>query len=309
MAWEARGSGRYFYRKRRVGGRVVSEYVGAGEVAELVALAGQAQQESRRAESALWLSWRSEREADGRAADGALAGLERLAHAALEAAGYHRHQGQWRKRRMAGRTMARRGQTAPRRGAGRGTGERATWADLMERANTGDGPALAAFRDELEKNPDLLEVVGNPVWLTTYNVLDRLWGRRQGYRAAAECKLKALRDELAGPDPSPAERLLADRAALCWLRVHQLECQYDRSKDLSIRQADFLQRQIDRAHRRFLSALKTLETIRRPAAPAPAPAVQINLARQQVNVAGPPETPRAKGRLGLKAAQADDPTR
>ena len=37
MAWEKRGNRSYFYRKKRIGGKVKSEYVGAGEVAELIA--------------------------------------------------------------------------------------------------------------------------------------------------------------------------------------------------------------------------------------------------------------------------------
>lgn len=37
MAWEKRGNRSYFYQKKRIGGKVKSEYVGAGEVAELIA--------------------------------------------------------------------------------------------------------------------------------------------------------------------------------------------------------------------------------------------------------------------------------
>ena len=37
MAWEARGNKSYYYRKRRIGRRVVSEYVGSSETAELIA--------------------------------------------------------------------------------------------------------------------------------------------------------------------------------------------------------------------------------------------------------------------------------
>ena len=33
MSWEQRGNRRYYFRKRRQAGRVVSEYVGAGELA------------------------------------------------------------------------------------------------------------------------------------------------------------------------------------------------------------------------------------------------------------------------------------
>ena len=37
MGWEYRGGNRYFYNARRVGRRVVKEYVGGGLVAELSA--------------------------------------------------------------------------------------------------------------------------------------------------------------------------------------------------------------------------------------------------------------------------------
>ena len=37
MAWETRGNREYLYRKKRVNGRVVSEYVGTGFQAELIA--------------------------------------------------------------------------------------------------------------------------------------------------------------------------------------------------------------------------------------------------------------------------------
>ena len=37
MSWEYRGNNKYYYRKKRLGNRIVSEYVGRGEVAELIA--------------------------------------------------------------------------------------------------------------------------------------------------------------------------------------------------------------------------------------------------------------------------------
>jgi hypothetical protein len=48
---------------------------------------------------------------------------------------------------------------------------------------------------------------------------------------------------------------------------------------MSVAQSEHAQRRMDRAHRQFLSTIKTLATVRRLAIPA----VQINVARRQVN--------------------------
>ena len=48
---------------------------------------------------------------------------------------------------------------------------------------------------------------------------------------------------------------------------------------MTLAQSEHAQRRMDRAHRRFLSTLKTLAAVRRLALPA----LQINVARQQVN--------------------------
>jgi hypothetical protein len=50
---------------------------------------------------------------------------------------------------------------------------------------------------------------------------------------------------------------------------------------MSLRQANCYQRRIDAAHARFLSAVKTLATIRKLALPA----LQVNIGKNQVNLA------------------------
>ena len=93
-------------------------------------------------------------------------------------------------------------------------------------------------------------------------------------------KLARLREELAGPEPTPIERLLAERAAFCWLTVYEYERQYASRGQPPGGQAEYHQRRIDAAHRRFLSSLKTLATVRKLAVPA----IQVNIAEKQVNV-------------------------
>ena len=96
MSWE---QGRYYTRSKRSGGRIVREYIGSGDVAELLAKIDARDAEEREAE----LARRRER----RAADEALEGeidefcllVEAAAHAELMEAGFHFHRGRWRKRR------------------------------------------------------------------------------------------------------------------------------------------------------------------------------------------------------------------
>ena len=99
MAWETRGSSRYYYRKVRGGGRVRSEYIGAGLVAEVLAEAdalGRHDAERQRQ------TWQAEVNAERRTA-AALAEVDEMVQAmtaaVLIAAGYHTHRRQWRRQR------------------------------------------------------------------------------------------------------------------------------------------------------------------------------------------------------------------
>lgn len=101
MGWETRnGRGDYYTRSRRVGGRVVREYVGSGELAWAISILDLAERHDR--ERALEQR-KAERERED-ALDAELSDyfgrVEEVARGALEAAGYRRHKrGEWRKRR------------------------------------------------------------------------------------------------------------------------------------------------------------------------------------------------------------------
>src|SRR5262249_19207733 len=102
----------------------------------------------------------------------------------------------------------------------------------------------------------------------------------QGTKESLREDLRGLADELAGPSPSPAERMLADVAATSWFayRLHEARYVNDAmSGEMSLMQSEHAQRRMDRAHRRFLSTVKALATVRRLAVPA----LQINVAHRQ----------------------------
>jgi hypothetical protein len=101
-------------------------------------------------------------------------------------------------------------------------------------------------------------------------------------REATARRMEELRAELAGAAPTPVERLLAERAVACWLHLYHLENTYAGKTSLTLDLGAYYQRCIDRAHKRYLSALKALADVRRLALPA----LQVNIAKKQVNLAG-----------------------
>jgi hypothetical protein len=77
----------------------------------------------------------------------------------------------------------------------------------------------------------------------------------------------ALADELAGPSPSPMERTLAETSALAWLALRLAETRLETDSDMSLSKIEWHQRIIGHAHRRYLSSLRALATVRRLALP------------------------------------------
>jgi len=91
--------GRYWYRSVRVGRRVIKEYLGTGELAQTMAeIDALEQQERDLARRAIRAEMDQEREID-RLLDAVGVQVRALTGAVLEAHGYHKHKGQWRKQR------------------------------------------------------------------------------------------------------------------------------------------------------------------------------------------------------------------
>jgi hypothetical protein len=128
-----------------------------------------------------------------------------------------------------------------------------------------------------------MEAAGSPAAWFRPSLVEKMGGKNVFAKEAAKQKLARVRADLEGPNPTPIERLLAERASLCWFQVHWYEERFVNNSDMSITQADYSQRQIHRAHQRFLSSMETLARVRKMALPS----LMVNIARnQQVNVAG-----------------------
>jgi hypothetical protein len=98
MGWE---KGRYYTRSKKVNGRVVREYIGAGRAGELVAQMDALRREDHEAQRDARRAKRAELDALDSPVNELNDLVELVAHAALLAAGYHQHRrGEWRKRRV-----------------------------------------------------------------------------------------------------------------------------------------------------------------------------------------------------------------
>jgi hypothetical protein len=90
---------------------------------------------------------------------------------------------------------------------------------FIRRAEQGDKAALAEVRKLFNDYGALWERTGDLARQARAAWVKLALGDQAVVKEALERKLEAMQRELAGPDPSPLERLLADRVVACWLRA------------------------------------------------------------------------------------------
>lgn len=101
MAWEERAGRRYYYRKVRKGGRIFSVYEGGGLGGKLAEARDAEARQTRQGETRTLRAELAQADAVDEKLDAAWLIVERAAHEALKAAGYHQHKRQWRLKRDA----------------------------------------------------------------------------------------------------------------------------------------------------------------------------------------------------------------
>jgi hypothetical protein len=291
MAWERRKRGGLYYtRSKKIGGRVIREYVGSGPLAELAVLMDEEDRLRREEEAEAWRDDRERLEA----LEAPIAELceitETLAQAALLAAGYHQHKrGEWRKRRVSStqkQPMAK--SVATKHSAKDGQSETPTKDILavLERAQEGDRSALPELKTFIHRVPKDVRVI-NLAKMAEESLLTSSVGKDLMTKELMSRELETMRQEIAGPSPTPLERLLVERVVACWHQLQDAEIIYHQNrKKLTIRQSEYHQRRLDRLHRRYLSAIRTLVQVRKLLKPGVPQVAQINIAEQQINTAG-----------------------
>jgi hypothetical protein len=101
MGWENRNGKRFYYRKRRQGRRVISEYIGSGPIAEFMATIVQRERQDQ-ATQLMKKKQDFERVLnEDRELDTACDLVRDLTRWILLVSGFHAHKRQWRRRRSA----------------------------------------------------------------------------------------------------------------------------------------------------------------------------------------------------------------
>lgn len=155
---------------------------------------------------------------------------------------------------------------------------------IVQRAAKGDAKALAEVRAVTKAHPEVWNALGTDIAGVVRDAMIKLLtGEDAVMRDFVNHQLGKMKKGLIGEQPSPLERLLAERICACWLQVQYAEWIYATKPKagMSLALGDYLQRQVDRAQARYLAAIRTLAQVRKLGLPD----VQVNIGEKQVNVA------------------------
>jgi hypothetical protein len=157
--------------------------------------------------------------------------------------------------------------------------------EALQRAEKGDRSALPTVRKYLDAQDEGWWSAMDFACIVQHTQIQRCVGEDSLFaQELLSGQVQRLRAQLGGPAPSPLERLLVERIIACWLHVNYAEEKYaeELGRGMSFEKGEYYQKRIDRAHRRYLSAIRALAQVRRLLGPS----VQVNIGEQQVNVAG-----------------------
>ncbi len=142
---------------------------------------------------------------------------------------------------------------------------------LLKRAQQGDPSVLPELQAALDANSCVWEQYGDLGLQAEVALVQLAAGKDLLLAESLLRKLRALKGELGGASPSPLERLLAQRAAATWLQASYYDGLVAQARDAGEARLKMLLKLQDAAHRRHLTTLKTLATVRKLLTPAPSP--------------------------------------
>lgn len=256
MGWELRSGKLYYYRKRREGGRVISEYVGRNDLAELMADQAEEQTFTGKLDAEIELEERKrETDMEQQLAVEASA-LVVLLNNLLKDAGYHKHKGQWRRIMKNQKIITQRTQHPQY--------EILKLYDKMALVKEPDAKDVERFRELAITNPGL--------WPFTTQLSQGLRQRIVGLiasgnaRALMLAEIDILEQELGYASATGLEKLLLDHILTARVRLYWVEHLYTYKvceSKFSLEAGAWWDNLLSATHNRFLRAVETLARVRR----------------------------------------------
>jgi hypothetical protein len=287
MALEWRGNNRYYYEKTWQSGRVVSRYIGGGDIATLFADSQHLINAQRAEQLEEQRTLRAEQGERVRLVCQSASQMRALTAAVLIANGYHQHKRQWRKRM--GDMIIERAPALPvpiDEAAQRKEGMDALRTALRMRAEPkrpgGKVTAVQEAEIEQQKQHEVRRVLREypVIWSHLRDVLSdaemRLieatcGGRETTTAMLVDRLLQGMRRDL-GYDAAPIlEKLLIEQIVLCWLDLDMVQQLYatNAHREHTYRAGLYWDRRVNGAQQRYHRAIEALARVRRLATPVP----------------------------------------
>jgi hypothetical protein len=141
--------------------------------------------------------------------------------------------------------------------------DRFSW--LVEQARSGNCEVLPELREVLDGRPELWQFYGNLGRLAELAWIEALVGKDLFLKENVQRKLAQIRADLGVGHASPLERLVIERIALNWMRVHHadLAASQAMTNSSSTKMLEFWQKRLTDAERRYMVSIGALATVRR----------------------------------------------
>src|SRR4051794_35160217 len=94
---------------------------------------------------------------------------------------------------------------------------------LLVRSAAGDRSVLPQLRAVFDERPGLWQRLGNLAAHVEAGWIGLIAGPNLAMTESLQRTVEAMKRELAGPAPSPLEKLLVDRIVAVWLQAHQAD--------------------------------------------------------------------------------------
>jgi hypothetical protein len=139
--------------------------------------------------------------------------------------------------------------------------------DLVDRTSAGDATAMPALQKALHEHSEYFQGVENLAQLSEAAWLNQIAGTNLFLKATTLKELQSIRSDLLGPNPTRAERLLAERVTTCWLQTQYVDMVVLSNHDSSQQICNELSKRQESAHRRLINSIKQLTQLQKALRP------------------------------------------